>query len=68
VEATLEMIENLGKRTRIIDVNTTNRIQEMGERSLGVEDTGEDIDALVKENTKCKNFLLQKASRKFGTQ
>jgi hypothetical protein len=35
--ANLEM-ESLGKRSGITDVNITNRIQEMEERILGVED------------------------------
>ena len=37
-EEILEM-ENLGKRTETIDVSTANRIQEIEERILGVEDT-----------------------------
>jgi hypothetical protein len=52
-------IENLGKRTRVIDVSITNKILETEKRISGVEDTTEDIDTTVKENTKCKNLLTQ---------
>ena len=48
IEATLEM-KNLGKRSRITDVSITNTIKEI-ERISGVEDTGEEIDTIVKEN------------------
>jgi chromosome segregation ATPase len=51
-ETTLE-IENLGKRSGIIDVSITNRIQEMEERISGAEDTIENMDTTVKENAKC---------------
>jgi hypothetical protein len=51
MEATLEM-ENPGKRTRTLDRSITNSIQEMEERIPGVEDTIEEIDTLLKENTK----------------
>ena len=37
-ETTLE-IENLGKRSGVIDVSITNRIQETEERISGAEDT-----------------------------
>ena len=50
VEANLEM-ENLGKKSRITDVSITNRIQEIEDRILGIEDTIEDIDTSVKENS-----------------
>ena len=58
MEANLEM-ENLGKRSGIIDVSITNRIQEIEERILGVEDMVEDTDTTVKENWKHKNLLTQ---------
>jgi hypothetical protein len=48
-------IENLGKRSGIIDASITNRIQETEERISGAEDTIEDIDTIVKEKEKCKN-------------
>jgi predicted nucleic acid-binding Zn-ribbon protein len=38
VETTLE-IENLGKRSGVIGVSITNRIQEIDERISGAEDT-----------------------------
>jgi prefoldin subunit 5 len=58
-ETTLE-IENLGKRSGVIDTSITNRIQEIEERISGVEDTIENIDTTVKENAKCKNLLTPK--------
>ena len=50
-ETTLE-IENLGKRSGVIDASITNRIQEIEERISGAEDTIENIDTTVKENAK----------------
>ena len=50
-EATLE-IENLGKRSGVIDASIINRIQKTEERILGAEDTIENIDTTVKENAK----------------
>ena len=47
-------MENLGKRTGITEV-ITNRIQEIEERISGGEDTVEEIDTTVKENSKRKN-------------
>jgi hypothetical protein len=55
---TLEM-ENLGKKSGVIDASITNRIQEIEERILGTEDTIENIDITVKENVKCKMFLTE---------
>ena len=57
-ETTLE-IENLGKRSGVIDASITNRIQEIEERISGAEDTIENIDTTVKENAKCKKILTQ---------
>ena len=51
MEANLEM-ENLGKRSGIIDVRITNRIQEIKEQISGVEDIVEKIATTVKENSK----------------
>jgi hypothetical protein len=48
-------IENLGKRSGVIENN--NRIQEIGERISGAEDTIENIDKTVNENGKCKILL-----------
>ena len=50
-ETTLEL-ENLGKRSGVIDTSITNRIQEIEERISGAEDTIENIDTTVKENAK----------------
>jgi hypothetical protein len=58
MEATLEM-ENLGRRTGTTDPSATKKIQEIGERISGIDNTIEDIDISVKENTKCKKFLTQ---------
>jgi hypothetical protein len=57
-ETTLET-ENLGKRSEVIDVSITNRIQEIEERISGAEDTIENIDLTARENTKCKKILTQ---------
>ena len=51
-ETTLE-IENLGKRSGIIDTSITNRIQEIEERISCAEHTIENIDTTIKENAKC---------------
>ena len=53
-ETTLEL-ENLGKRSRVIDASITNRIQETEERISGAEDTIENIDTTVKEMQKAKS-------------
>jgi chromosome segregation ATPase len=57
-ETTLEL-ENLGKRSGVIDASITNRIQEIEERILGAEDTIENIDTTVKENEICEKLLTQ---------
>ena len=57
-ETTLEL-ENLGKRSGVIDASITNRIQEIEERIKEAEDTIENIDTTVKENAKCKKLLTQ---------
>ena len=49
-------MENLGKQTGITDANINNRIYEMEERILGLEDT---IDSSTIENVKSKTFLTQ---------
>ena len=54
-DTTLE-IENLGKRSGVIDESITNGIQEIEERISGTEDTIENIDTTVKENSKCKKL------------
>jgi hypothetical protein len=57
-ETTLE-IENLGKRSGVIDAIIINRIQEIEERISGAEGTIENIDTTVEENAKCKKLLTQ---------
>jgi hypothetical protein len=56
---TILKIENLGKRTGVIDASITNRIQEREERISGAEDTIKNIEIIVKENAKCKKLLTQ---------
>jgi hypothetical protein len=57
-ETTLEL-EKLGKRSGVINVSITNRVQEIEERISGAEDNIENIDTTVKENAKIKNLLTQ---------
>lgn len=57
IETTLEM-ENIGERSEATNTNISNRMPEI-ERISGLEDTKEDFDTLVKENTKCKKLLTQ---------
>ena len=47
-EASLK-IKNLGKNSGVIEANINNRIQEIDERTSGVEDTIENIRSTVKE-------------------
>jgi hypothetical protein len=56
-ETTLEL-ENLGKRSGVVDETITNRIQEI-EETIVAEDTIENIDTTVKENEKGKKLLTQ---------
>lgn len=48
--------KNLSKWTGPADTTITNRIKEMEERILGVEDMIEEIDLYLKENFKSKKF------------
>jgi prefoldin subunit 5 len=57
-ETTLE-IENLGKRSGVIDASITNKTQEIEEGISGAEDTIENIDTTVKENVKFEKTLIQ---------
>ena len=57
-ETTLEL-ENLGKKSGIIDSSISNKIQEMEERISGAEDSIEKMDTTIKENAKCKKILTQ---------
>ena len=52
-ETTLE-IDNLGKRSGVIDASITNRIQEIEERVSGAKYTIENIDTAVKESAKSR--------------
>jgi uncharacterized coiled-coil protein SlyX len=52
-------------KEEITNANITNRLQEIEERISRVEDTLEDIDTTVKENTKSKKLLTQKF-KKYG--
>ena len=45
-------IENRGKGSGVIDAKINNRIQEIEDRISGAENTIENIDTIVKENTK----------------
>jgi methyl-accepting chemotaxis protein len=55
---TLE-IENLAKRSGVINASITNRIQEIEDRISDAEDTIGNIDTTVKENAKCEKLLIQ---------
>jgi hypothetical protein len=57
METTLEL-ENLGKRSGLIDASITNRYK-IQKRISGQEDTIENIDTTVKENAKSKELLTQ---------
>jgi hypothetical protein len=59
MKASLEM-ENQGKRSGITDVSITNRIEEIQEKISGVEDTIEENDTTVKENSKHKNLKTKR--------
>jgi hypothetical protein len=51
-------IEILGKKSGNIDANN-NRIQEMEEKTSGVQDSIENMSTTIKENAKCKKILTQ---------
>ena len=55
---TLEL-ENLEKRSEVIDASITNRIQAVEEKLSAAEDTIENIDTTVKDNAKSKTLLTQ---------
>jgi predicted ribosome quality control (RQC) complex YloA/Tae2 family protein len=52
-------MEILGKTAAVTDASITNRTQDIEERISRAEDTIEDIDTTVKENTKSKSLLIQ---------
>jgi hypothetical protein len=57
-EASLEM-DNLGKRSGNTDASIIKRKQEIEKKISGIENTTENIDKPVKEDTKCKKLLTQ---------
>jgi hypothetical protein len=57
-ETALEM-ENLGKRTGVIDISNTKRIQEKEEIISGAEDIIQDINTTIMESTNNKMLLSQ---------
>ncbi|KAL6081752.1 hypothetical protein STEG23_016834 [Scotinomys teguina] len=52
-------IEKLRKRSGNTGASITNRIQEMEDRNSNAEDTIEEIDSTVKENTKTTKAIKQ---------
>ena len=60
-------IENLGKKSGDTDASISNRLQEIEERISAAEDTTQDIDTTVKENTKSKKLLSQNMQEKQDT-
>ena len=56
---TILELENLGKRSWVIDASIINRIQKIEERITGAEDTTKSIDTTVKENARSKRLLTQ---------
>ena len=52
-------MEKLGKWTGTTETSITNRIQEIEERISDTEDTIEEIDSLIKENSKSNKLLTQ---------
>ena len=51
--------KNLGKNSGVIDASINNRIHEIEERTSGADDSIENIDSIVKENTKSINLVTQ---------
>ena len=56
---TTQDIENLGRKTGVMDASINNRMQAIEEIIIDAEDTIESIDTTVKENAKCKKLLTQ---------
>jgi hypothetical protein len=65
---TILEIENLGKRSEVIDARISNIIQEIEERISGAEDTIANIDTIVKENAKCKKLPTPNLQEIQGTK
>jgi len=59
METTTLDIENLEKRSEVIDASITNRIQGIENRILDAEDSIENINTTVKDNVNYKNLLAQ---------
>jgi hypothetical protein len=55
-KTTLE-IENLGKRSGVIDASITNKMKEIEKRISGAEDTIENTDTTVQVNLQTQNIL-----------
>ena len=56
---TTQDIENLGRKTGVMDASINNRMQAIEEIIIDAEDTIESINTTVKENAKCKKLLTQ---------
>jgi hypothetical protein len=66
IEENLEM-KNQGKRSGATDACITNRIQEIEQRIVGIEDIINDVvDTWVRENTKYKKHITPKSSGNSG--
>ena len=57
-ETTLDL-ENLGKKSGVIDASIKNKMQEIEERISSAEGTIENIGSTVKENAKFKKLITQ---------
>ncbi|KAL6030403.1 hypothetical protein STEG23_017091 [Scotinomys teguina] len=60
-------VEKLSKRTGNTDASKPNRIQETEDRIFNAEDTIEEIDPSVKENTKSKKVIIQNVQEIWDT-
>jgi uncharacterized coiled-coil DUF342 family protein len=56
---TMLEIETLGKKSGIIHLSISKRIQDMKERISGAEDSIENMGTTIKENAKFKKILNQ---------
>ena len=56
---TTQDIENLGRKTGVMDASINNRMQAIEEIIIDAADTIESINTTVKENAKCKKLLTQ---------
>ncbi|KAL6083306.1 hypothetical protein STEG23_037110, partial [Scotinomys teguina] len=60
-------MENLSKQTGATDASIANRMQEMEETIFGVEETREEIDLLVGENSKAKKVATETIQKIWDT-